>query len=282
MKGANDLAEDLSKDEDWRFLDEQQQRAAARAARNFALPHNPSAGAVMRHSFIDQHPSNSTKRQPFDKIRVQPTGGIDISSEPPRSSPQPPKGQSPDAFIRALFDPYFADDQNLLRVDRWGTLRSENREEDSVYMMIHALHQPVCGLVSQCPYLLRKPWPLMFISLFLDATEVRKVISQGASQGMCDFNVSEKSKKSRGWEKEAQILSSLSTPPRRWIGRQGPWMTSFARLRRRSCMLMNRLNAVWRRQTKMRCNEGTRCWKSWQGSMSRHRWPRIVDDDVDS
>jgi hypothetical protein len=68
-------------DQDWQFLDEDEESeaAAAAAAVRASLRDNPSVGAVMRHSFLEQHRSslqNSEKTLQFDKISVQYIGSI--------------------------------------------------------------------------------------------------------------------------------------------------------------------------------------------------------------
>lgn len=82
QENPQDLARDLFIDQDWQFLDEDEESeaaAAAAAAVRASLRDNPSVGAVMRHSFLEQHRSslqNSEKTLQFDKISVQYIGSI--------------------------------------------------------------------------------------------------------------------------------------------------------------------------------------------------------------
>jgi hypothetical protein len=80
QENPQDLARDLFIDQDWQFLDEDEEsEAAVAAAVRASLSDNPSAGAVMRHSFLEQHRSslqNSEKTLQFDKISVQYIGSI--------------------------------------------------------------------------------------------------------------------------------------------------------------------------------------------------------------
>ena len=200
LKDAEALADDLFKEVNWKFLDAAQERVAARG-----LDIKPTAAEVMRIAFTDNHLDSRTPgagRSPFRDILVQYTGGIEPPSSTTqpqrRQAAQPRRGKSPNRFTGALFAPVFTDNEFML-VNHWDQYCHANRENDKAYTRTSPVHTAVCDLVSDCPYLLRKPWSLMFISLFLDADEIRQIMERSDME----FTLQEKTKRSRGWENEA-------------------------------------------------------------------------------
>ena len=162
---------------------------------------------LRRTAYLKQGKNTATKQTPFQNVLVQYTGGIHIAppftqAQPARPSlpaPQPGLGTSPYRFVDMLFDDMFQAAEFML-VDRSDAVRHSDREKDKVHTRLGPLRDAVRGLLERCSFLLRKPWPLMFVSLFFDAAEIRGIMARGD----VEFDIPEPTRRDPGWEAHAR------------------------------------------------------------------------------
>ncbi|KAJ4335497.1 hypothetical protein N0V95_008882 [Ascochyta clinopodiicola] len=175
-KPPNEIAGELFQHDDWEFYSPKDRKAAIQAAADADDDHPTiTAAEVMQHTYIEawnnttDKPGSSHARR-YGNIRVQFAGEIDEEATSHRI--QPEKGMRTVEFI----DPIFADglwDPEYMDVANWNV---NGTDKSQAGMHLDVLQPLIANLVTQCPYLLKKPWPLIFISLFYWDSEIKDLL----------------------------------------------------------------------------------------------------------
>ncbi|KAF9694184.1 hypothetical protein EKO04_008013 [Ascochyta lentis] len=172
-----EVATDLFEHDDWEFFSNEDHNDAVQAAAD-ADDHHPeiTAAEVMQHTFIEawnemsESPDSSPARR-YGNIRVQFTGEIDEQATSHLF--QPEEGITTVELIAPIFAEALWDD-DYMKVSSWDVQGTDTSQAPA---HLNVLQPLVADLVTQCPYLLKKPWPLMFISLFHWDVEIKMLLA---------------------------------------------------------------------------------------------------------
>lgn len=172
---APTLAATLFQENDWQFVSTIQEQAARKTAgRDETRANNdPSAAEVLRRYFTDRKtdPTNqwtNDNARRYARLRVQWLGNIDSNAPPHSGQPHPP-GKTVKEFLAPLFNTEWMDDQ-LMRVDNWNKTRA--------YLQIGPLRDAITRLVARAPYVLTHSLVLMLVCMFVDAHDIRDILSK--------------------------------------------------------------------------------------------------------
>jgi hypothetical protein len=188
--GVNDLADELFEDDDWELLDtEDNSGVLANALSNDNPPATQlPAAEILRRTFRDawnHRPGGEAETDEaeylYGDVLVTYNGWLDDKSND--NQLQPEHGVTVRSLIEPLFDPMLWDEQ-CMHVPHWDAERGDGstRTADEVSELIRQIAVTLSRVVRNCPFLLKKPWPLMLVALFWWDEELRNLINVGAFQ----------------------------------------------------------------------------------------------------
>ena len=93
---------------------------------------------------------------------------------------QPENGVTVRPLIEPMFDPILWT-EDYMDAQKWDARRDDNTTPtaDGVDNHIRQIGDVLARVVLSCPFLLRKPWPMMFVTLFRCNKELRDLINSG-------------------------------------------------------------------------------------------------------
>ncbi|KZM20587.1 uncharacterized protein EKO05_0010921 [Ascochyta rabiei] len=176
-RAPSEVAAELFEHDEWEFCRPKDRDAAIEAAADAEDDHpTMTAAEVMQHTFIEawnektETPGSSHARR-YGKIRVQFAGEIDEKATSHRF--QPEEGMRTVDFVEPIFA-HGLWDSEYMDVVNWDI---HGTDESQASFHLDVLQPLVANLVTQCPYLLKKTWPLMFISLFYWDSEIKHLLA---------------------------------------------------------------------------------------------------------
>jgi hypothetical protein len=191
INGIETLANDLfDNDEDWEILDTDDNSSTfAEAMSNDAPSENqPSAAEILRRTFRNawHHRPGGESEEPepeylYGDVLVTYNGWLDDKS--PDNQFQPENGVTVRSLIEHMFHPMLWNEE-YMNVAKWDAERADGtkRSVDEVNEHIRKLSVTLSRVVRDCPFMLKKPWPLMLIALFWWEEELRTLIHTGDFQ----------------------------------------------------------------------------------------------------
>ncbi|KAJ4332076.1 hypothetical protein N0V87_008637 [Didymella glomerata] len=191
INGIETLANDLfDNDEDWEILDTDDNSGTFAEAMSNDAPSvdQPSAAEILRRTFRNawnhRPGGESEEAEPeylYGEVLVTYNGWLDDKS--PDNQFQPENGVTVRSLIEPMFHPMLWN-EDYMNVAKWDAERADGtkRSVDEVNEHIRKLSVTLSRVVRDCPFMLKKPWPLMLIALFWWDEELRTLIHTGDFQ----------------------------------------------------------------------------------------------------
>ncbi|KAJ4371085.1 hypothetical protein N0V86_008780 [Didymella sp. IMI 355093] len=239
--GVNDLAEELFEDDDWELLDtEDNSGKLADALSNDKPPATQlSAAKILRRTFRDawnHHPRGEPESDEaeylYGDVRVTYNGWLDDKSNDNQF--QPENGVTVRSLIEPMFHPMLWDEQHM-HVPNWDAEREDGstRTADEVSEHIRQIALTLSRVVSNCLFLLKKPWPLMLVALFWWDEELKNLINVGVFRFTLlnadeDYEIGDRDDRNDSWEcrtADMMIYTYLDECDREWRAIDEIWTT---------------------------------------------------------
>lgn len=189
VHGIEALARDLfDHDDDWEIFETEDNDAtlAEAMSNDDSSSDRPSAAEMLRRTFRDAWShrlggelESSEPEYLYGDVLITYNGWLDDQSDDNQF--QPENGATVRSLIEPMFDPMLWT-EDYMNASKWDAERAGGTKRSATELNEHIreLSVTLSRVVQGCPFLLKKPWPLMLVALFWWDEELRNLINAGS------------------------------------------------------------------------------------------------------